>query len=42
MMIKDYLFKDINKYLKKDAQIGEDILDAFSYTEKSSDSPLQL
>jgi len=29
-MIKDYRFKDIEKYLKKDAQIGEDILDAFS------------
>jgi len=29
-MIKDYRFKDIENYLKKDAQVGEDILDAFS------------
>lgn len=28
-MIKDYHFKDIEKYLKKDADIGKDILDAF-------------
>jgi len=28
-MIKDYYFKDIEKYLKKDANIGEDILKAF-------------
>lgn len=29
-MIKDYRFKDIEKYLKKDSTIGKDILDAFS------------
>ena len=29
-MIKDYRFKDIEKYLKKDAKVGEDVLDAFS------------
>lgn len=28
-MVKDYRFKDIEKYLKKDSDIGEDILDAF-------------
>lgn len=28
-MIKDYKFKDIEKYLKKDSAIGEDILEAF-------------
>ena len=28
-MIKDYNFKDIEKYLKRDANIGKDILDAF-------------
>lgn len=28
-MIKDYHFKDIEKYLKKDTDIGNDILDAF-------------
>lgn len=28
-MIKDYNFKDIEKYLKGDANIGKDILDAF-------------
>lgn len=28
-MIKDYRFKDIEKYLKKDTNIGADILDAF-------------
>ena len=28
-MIKDYRFKDIEKYLKKDTDIGNDILDAF-------------
>lgn len=29
-MIKDYRFKDIEKYLKKDSDIGKDILDAFN------------
>ena len=28
-MIKDYSFKEIKKYLKKDATIGTDILNAF-------------
>ena len=28
-MVRDYRFKDIEKYLKKDADIGEDILNAF-------------
>lgn len=28
-MIKDYRFKDIEKYLKKDTEIGKDVLDAF-------------
>lgn len=28
-MIKDYNFKDIEKYLKKDTDIGDDILNAF-------------
>lgn len=28
-MIRDYKFKDIEKYLKKDTEIGKDILDAF-------------
>lgn len=28
-MVKDYHFKDIEKYLKKDTDIGNDILDAF-------------
>lgn len=28
-MVRDYRFKDIEKYLKKDADIGEDIIDAF-------------
>lgn len=28
-MIKDYRFKDIEKYLKKDTEVGKEILDAF-------------
>lgn len=28
-MIKDYRFKDIEKYLKKDIEVGKEILDAF-------------
>lgn len=28
-MVKDYRFKDIEKYLKKDAEVGKEILDAF-------------
>lgn len=28
-MIRDYQFKDIEKYLKKDSEIGKDILEAF-------------
>ncbi len=28
-MIKDYRFKDIEKYLKKDTKVGQDVLDAF-------------
>lgn len=28
-MIKDYRFKDIEKYLRKDIEVGEEILDAF-------------
>lgn len=29
-MIKDYSFKDIEKYLKKDSEVGNEILDAFN------------
>lgn len=36
-MIKDYHFKDIEKYLKKSTDIGEDILDAF---DKLSDAAI--
>lgn len=28
-MIKDYRFKDIEIYLKKDTEVGKEILDAF-------------
>ena len=28
-VIKDYRFKDIEKYLKKDTEVGKDVLDAF-------------
>ncbi len=28
-MVRDYSFEDIKKYLKKDSEIGQDILDAF-------------
>ena len=30
IMIKDYKFKNIEKYLKKDVEIGHEILDIFS------------
>ncbi len=30
-MIRDYQFKNIEKYLKKDSKVGKDILDAFGY-----------
>ena len=30
-IIKDYKFKDIEKYLKKDSNVGKDIIEAFKH-----------